>query len=503
MNPGTLLIRADATPEMGSGHVMRCLALAQGWREAGGNVVFAMALSTPAVNRRLAEENCRIVEMSVPAGSSDDIAATREVLRVELPSWVVLDGYHFDSAYREAIGRAGVRCMIVDDNGGPGNFSAELVVNQNVHADAALYPQQGRHTWLLLGPRYAMLRREFADRAGSARKVPDVSRKLLVTMGGSDPNEFAPRLLPSLIEGLDREVEIVVVVGGSASGSNAMKIKASSLPARVRVMQDVRNMAELMVWADLAIAAAGTTCWELCCMGLPSIVVEAAENQRLLARTLDTIGSAVNAGPVQDIDCDALAELTGKLLRDPLRRSELSHRAKKLVDGHGVRRVVTLMTAKLKTRAAEARDCRVLFEWANDPVVRAASFTPDPIPWESHQRWFEGQLGNAGARIFLFEGESGQPVGQVRYQIEGRRATLSVNVDPSLRGQGLGAKVLLLGVEEFFNTTSVDMIDAFVKPSNERSLMLFRTAGFEEKGVSQLRGQDAVWFVLQRWGTSK
>ena len=503
MNPGTLLIRADASPAMGSGHVMRCLALAQGWRKEGGDVVFAMALSTPALNQRLAQENCRIAKISASPGSPEDLQATEIFLRSESPSWVVLDGYDFASAYRNGIREGGARCMVVDDNGGPQDFSTDLVVNQNVHAGAALYPKRGEHTRLLLGPRYAMLREEFAGRDESARDIPDLGRKILVTMGGSDPNEFAPALLPHLIERFGQEVEIVVVVGGSASGSNGAKIHEQSLPANVRVLHDVRNMAELMKWADLAIAAAGTTCWELCCLGLPSILVEAADNQRLLARTLDTMGVAVNAGPVEAVDCGALAERAQKILRDPIRRSEISTKARRLVDGHGVGRVVATMSSPLRIRQVEARDCRLLFDWANDPLVRAVSFTPESIPWETHQCWFERQLGNPAARIYVFENESGQPVAQVRYEIEGPRATLSINVDPKLRGHGLGAKVLLLGVEELFNTTSVDTIDAFVKPSNERSLVLFRTAGFEEKGLRQVRQQDAAWFRLRRWGTGE
>ena len=153
-----------------------------------------------------------------------------------------------------------------------------------------------------------------------------------------------------------------------------------------------------------------------------------------------------------------------------------------------------------RLRPARAEDARLLWDWANDPVIRAASFASEPIPWESHQQWFERQLASPDARIYIFENEGTDAVGQVRYQIESRRATLSINLAPKFRGHGLGTKVLLRGIEELFNTTAVDTIDAYVKPSNERSLELFRRAGFEERGESQVRGQIAVWFVLQRWG---
>ncbi len=500
MNPGTLLIRADASAATGSGHVMRCLALAQGWRQAGGDVVFAMAQTTRALEQRLEEENCRVTRMSASPGSRDDLKATRTLMAAESPSWLVLDSYRFDPAYRDAIREEGPKCLIVDDNGGQDCFGSDLVVNQNVHAAADLYSQRAPHTRLLLGPRYAMLRGEFAANCNYVREIPENGKRVLVTMGGSDPNDFTPQVLPHLAERLGNDMQIRVVVGGDASHASAVETQASAFGRRVQVLSNVRNMAELMVWADLGIAAAGTTCWEMCCLGLPAIVVEAADNQRLLARKLDAMGIAANAGPAQLVDCALLAEHAREMLKDQERRSQMSHRARRLVDGRGAGRVLTFMNSELRIRSAEVRDYRMLWEWANDPVVRAGSFSEEPIPLESHQRWFEQQMGSAAARIYIIENRADEPVGQVRFQIEAERSTLSINLSPQFRGQGLGSKVLLLGIEELFNTTPVETIDAYVKPTNERSLELFRSAGFEENGGGEVRGQRAVWFVLKRWG---
>lgn len=482
---------------------MRCLALAQGWRQAGGDVVFAMAEATPALEQRLAEENCRIARVSAAPGSREDLKATRTLMAAESPSWFALDGYRFDAAYREAIGEAGPKCLLVDDNGGQDCFEPDLVLNQNVHATADLYSRRARHTRLLLGPRYALLRKEFAEYCDYVREIPENGKKILVTMGGSDPNDLTPRILPHLGERLGKDVQVRVVVGGDAGHARAVESQASAFQGRVQVLRDVRNMAELMGWADLAIAAAGTTCWEMCCLGLPAIVVEAADNQRPIARKLDTMGVAVNAGPVQLVDCAELAERAHEMLRDQQRRSQMSLRARRLVDGRGAGRVLIFMNSDLRVRLAEARDCRLLWEWANDVVARSASFSESPISWESHQQWFKQQMGSAAARIYIAENKAAEPVGQVRYQIEAARATLSINLAPKLRGQGLGSKVLLLGIEELFNTTSVETIDAYVKPANAHSLELFRSAGFEEASGSEVCGQHAVRFVLKRWGAGE
>lgn len=343
MNPGTLLIRADANATIGAGHVMRCLALAQGWRHAGGDVVLAMAQWTWAVEHRLVEESFRIKRLFAAPGSVGDVKATRMLIASESPAWCVLDGYSFDSAYREAIRDASVRCLVVDDNGGPDCFSSDLVLNQNAHAAAELYPQCAPHTRLLLGPRYALLRREFATYCDYVREVPKNGKKLLVTMGGSDPHNFTGRVLPNLLERLDSDVQIRVVLGGDADRARAIETQAAGFRERIQVLRDVRNMAELMAWADLAIAAAGTTCWEMCCVGLPAIVVETADNQRLVARKLSEKGATVNAGSAQSLDCAVLAERASAVLKNQEQRSRMSHQGQYLVDGRGTLRVLGFM----------------------------------------------------------------------------------------------------------------------------------------------------------------
>jgi RimJ/RimL family protein N-acetyltransferase len=207
----------------------------------------------------------------------------------------------------------------------------------------------------------------------------------------------------------------------------------------------------------------------------------------------------VNAGLAQAVDCAVLAELASDVLKNQEQRRHMSDRGRHLVDGRGTLRVLSLMNQQLRIRPAETRDCRTLWVWANDPVVRAASFSEKPIAWETHERWFTRQLQSAVAQIYITENQTGESVGQVRYQIEAQSATLSISLGPTFRGQGLGWMVLLLGIEELFNTSPVETINAYVKPTNKRSLELFRASGFENKGEAEVGGHRAVWFVLRRW----
>ena len=187
MDPGTVLIRADSNVAMGTGHVMRCLALAQAWQDAGGQAVMAMAEATPATEDKLRRENVEVVRLDVAGGAEDDAIRTASLAQQRQAAWATVDGYQFDPHYQAMLKSEGLRLMSIDDEGHGGPYSADLVLNQNAHAAEALYDQRAAHTRLLLGPDYAMLRRQFASWRNWQREIPATGHRILVTMGGSDP----------------------------------------------------------------------------------------------------------------------------------------------------------------------------------------------------------------------------------------------------------------------------------------------------------------------------
>src|SRR5579864_4604657 len=180
---GTLLIRADASTVIGTGHVMRCLALAQAWQDAGGQALFAMAQSTESVRAHLAHERCGVVDSVFVAG---DLQQTINIARERKCEWVVVDGYQFDADYQRGLKTADLRVLFLDDYGHSRHYAADLVLNQNISAAPAPYSNRERETRLLLGTRYATLRREFNPWSNWERKLSVDCRRLLVMMGGSD-----------------------------------------------------------------------------------------------------------------------------------------------------------------------------------------------------------------------------------------------------------------------------------------------------------------------------
>src|SRR3972149_1170685 len=148
----TLLVRVDASPEIGLGHGMRCLALAQGWKDAGGDVCFALAESLPAFEQRLKRERFEIVPLPVRPGTAEDASRTAAVARERQAPWVVVDGYRFGPAYQRTVKESGTRLLIFDDHGHAGDYSADLVLNQNISARPETYSRRASPTRPLLGP---------------------------------------------------------------------------------------------------------------------------------------------------------------------------------------------------------------------------------------------------------------------------------------------------------------------------------------------------------------
>jgi UDP-2,4-diacetamido-2,4,6-trideoxy-beta-L-altropyranose hydrolase len=485
-----LLVRADASPRIGTGHVMRCLALAQAWQDQGGQVHFALAGGAPGAQERLAREGAIAHQLGAQAGSAED---AREVVRLarELgAAWLVLDGYHFGPDYQRAIKEAGFRLLALDDQGHPTGV-ADVLLNQNLYADEALYFGLSRDTRLLLGPRYALLRREFLQQRGGRRDVPEVARKVLVTLGGSDPENVTPRAVTAL-QRLGLEAEVLV---GMANPHLAEVEAAAHGSGRIRLRSNA-NVPELMAWADFAFAAAGSTCWELAFMGLPGLLVIQAENQAPVAASCHAAGIGRSLGWARAHTAESIAAALEAVASDRAFRANAAARGPALIDGEGARRVAAvLLEGHLRLRPAAPEDCRLVWEWANEPTTRAASFNPEPIPWGAHRAWFAGKLADGNCLLFIVEAPDGGPVGQVRCDLGDGQAIISVGLAPSARGKGYGLWSIRRACEHAYRTGRARSVLALVRVENAASRGAFLRAGFVDDGETVVRGCRAYRLV--------
>ncbi|ELS34319.1 MULTISPECIES: UDP-2,4-diacetamido-2,4,6-trideoxy-beta-L-altropyranose hydrolase [Pseudanabaena] len=330
-----LIIRADASIQVGTGHVMRCLALAQAWQDKGGEVIFILANKSTALENRLRSEGMKVVHLLVKTGSNEDVNQTVDFAQKFNAQWIVVDGYHFGAKYQKYIKDFGINLLFIDDYGHTDYYYADLVLNQNISAHKDLYQSREIYTQLLLGTQYVLLRREFWQWRDWQRAINPIARKLLITFGGSDPDNVTLKVIQAL-EGLNRDdLAVIVVIGGSNPHHEVLQKEIANSSLAISLQRNVSNMPELMAWADLAITAGGSTNWELAFMGLPSIVITVAENQKEIATELDTQGIIIHIGWYQQITLEKIGIALQEFIYDQSKRAEMSQKGKKLVNGYG------------------------------------------------------------------------------------------------------------------------------------------------------------------------
>jgi UDP-2,4-diacetamido-2,4,6-trideoxy-beta-L-altropyranose hydrolase len=496
---GLLIFRTDGSSRIGLGHLMRCLALAQAWQAVGGKALLAVADEESFRAAIQVAPSFEMVSLGVFPGSPEDLAKTVDLSLTRQALRVVVDGYHFDAGYQEGLKNYGLQVLFIDDVGHAGYYSSDWVLNQNIYGDASMYPKVAPHTRLLLGPRYFLLREEFWDWASRPREIPAQAGKVLVTLGGSDPHNITLQVVSALRRLKWPGLEVVVVVGAGYKPVQELAASLKDAPFPGRLEQNAGNMAELMHWADVAVTGGGITGYELAFMGVPMLMLILADNQRLNGQFFQSRGVAVNLGDLADWDISKTAASLTALLASSDQRAAMSQRGRNLVDGQGVWRVLNHLGLQTITlRSAVKDDCRMLWEWANDPEVRKNSFSSAPIPWEQHLPWFETKLSDPRYLIFIILDRGNNPLGQVRFETVDLEATISVDIGRKHRHQGYGPAGIRTACRLLFREFKIIKVHAYVKPDNPASSRAFLQAGFKEMGAVVRKGVTAVHLVLER-----
>jgi UDP-2,4-diacetamido-2,4,6-trideoxy-beta-L-altropyranose hydrolase len=329
-----IFIRADANPRFGVGHVMRCLALAQIAAQKGFNVYLVGRISVPWLREYFVKENISFTELT------DDIPDTEksENLLAQLArsspekadaaGWIILDGYHFGPECHKAVHSAGYKLLVIDDYNHLPEYHCDILLNQNFGSEDFIYTGNIGHK--LLGPKYALLRPDFASARTQAenRIFPEKVKNILLTLGGGDFSTYLDRIAPALAVPDLSDCTLRIIAGSMPE--TGIRAALRGCPASLEILRRVDDMPKLLLDTDLCITAAGSTCWELCCLGVPFLVHPVADNQQEIARW-----SILN-GTAKSFNMDNIVSL----MYDIEERRTLTDNAKTLTDGHGARNVV-------------------------------------------------------------------------------------------------------------------------------------------------------------------
>lgn len=485
-----IAIRADASPEIGSGHVMRCLSLAGALAARGAQIRFVCCALPDHLKQAIAAggHSLATLALTAPAGSKapqdawpaahqgEDARATTAAIADFRPDWLVVDHYGLDRRWEQALRPATSGLMAIDDLARLHDCDILLDATYNEDPQARYAGSAARAT-LLLGPGYALLRPEFARARATVAPRGGTVHRLLVFMGGMDAGNATGRVLDAvaLLEAPLPMLDVVIGAGHPARAD--IEAYCQTKPGS-RCHIQTPDMATLLADCDLAIGAGGGATWERCCLGVPTLALALAENQRTLLAGPARAG-LVYAPDDTQLTPVLLATHLRALLHNSALRESLSIAGMALVDGRGAQRVAAaLFGAQVKVRVAVAQDCEPVHAWRNAPAVRAVSRQNAEIPLQEHRRWFEEALRMPNRALLIGEDEQG-PVGVARFDIQGGEAEVSIYLASSRRGQGLGSG-LLRAAEAWLaaNRSDVSAIHAETLAGNAASRRLFENGGY-------------------------
>lgn len=470
-------ILTEAGAGIGYGHLARCTALYQAFESLDNEPELIIA-GGGAPARLVSGPSHKVYDWRAPSRLRA-AAADADI--------VVIDSYIAGpTAYAAAAGETRVLVCLDDTARLP--YPPGIVVNGAIRAARLPYPRADGVTYLL-GPAFAPLRAEFWD-IPVKEIVPEL-RTALVALGGNDVARLAPRAV-AILEALRPRLDVIVVLGSgdeTGLGERAQRLPTASA---------IEVLAE-MLKADVCVATAGQTLTEAARVGVPTVAVCVADNQRDNAEGWSEIGFAEYAGEAGEKDLDARISDAVARLASQDERHRRCRIGRDAVDGRGALRVARralgqALLGRLRFGPPSAKDARAVFELANDPGVRRGSFHPEPIEWTEHERWFHAKLIDP-ASIYLLALAHDTLAGQVRFYVEDRTATVSIALAAAYRGRGLGSLVLERGLEHLRRASPlVQAIRAFVRPTNAASKRMFEAAGFALVARTEIEGEPALMY---------
>lgn len=446
-------IRADGSPEIGLGHLVRCMALAQ-MLKGEFHIHFVSKAIPLSIREDIIDHDFSVKEINF----EEDFLSLLTGDEI-----VVLDHYDLDSNYQKKIKDLGCKLVCIDDLHDK-FFYADLIINHSPGIKPKDYQTQ-EYTLFGLGLDFALLRPPFLEAAKQNKQVEKIEN-LFICFGGSDSKNLTERCLKIALS-TNKFKKILVVVGPSYKNVDVVKdISTENHEVDLFHAVDAATMLHLMKISHLAIVPSSGVLLEALSAGCKVISGMYARNQEFIYSYYKNSDVVIDAKEFGANDIKKAIEIGFNKEQGKIPG----------VDGLSGKRIKKLfLNLLLDLRKIDEGDCKMLYEWANDPGVRGQAFTSKVIQWEDHLKWFKIKLNNPASHIFILE-KNALPVGQIRFDKENDYWKIDYSIDRKYRGMGLGTHIIELGLKRMKGT-----IKAWVKEGNTASCKVFENSGFKEE----------------------
>jgi len=347
-----VVFRVDGNAELGMGHIARCLALSRAMQKIAKdvNLLFITKGYREAVTWISKEgQSLKIIPSNL--SETEELAFIATTLLKLKPDIIVTDLPYASEEYLRELKKYGKLMVSIDDIALV-THCADIVVSGYLSAKLKKYKTTNPNTKFLIGVQYLMLREEFEKMHQVQRKIRKNARNVLLTLGGADPENLTMKVVRALSK-INQKLDVIVVLGPAYTRHEEFQKLLKELKtskSKFKVKCNVKNMARLMMRADIAITAGGETIYELAAVGTPSINISHMEHQSINARELERAGAVINLGLGKEVSEEQISSAVLYLLKDKDLRQKMSLAGKRLVDGKGAKRVADIILKTLETR---------------------------------------------------------------------------------------------------------------------------------------------------------
>lgn len=493
-----IIIRVDANSTIGNGHLMRCLTLATALKANEHDITFICLEENRKQITSLVNNDFSIIFFNIERDKShnnnsfeqqDALGCIKATQPLNVFDLCIVDHYSLAKSWQLLMLRQSKKIMVIDDLANRKHY-ADILLDQSLNRPDTDYQKfVPKHCILLTGSEHALLRPEFSavrkkaiQRHFSTTKIESI----LVSIGGTDPLNVTEKVIKALIS-LQQAIPTLfanIVLASNAANKVTIQ-KHCQKHSWMNLLIDSPNIAKLIHSADIAIGASGSTAWERCCLGLPTLSVITASNQEFIAKTLENENAQINLGFAEALTPEYIHEQLILLASDNKHYVSMVKSSSEICDGLGVNRVIKAINDAFKDQTslilATAGDCSVVFEWQSNPELRKFSRNPKAIKWQEHQAWFTTTLKSKTKTLFIIK-HNDIPCGVLRLDIiNSTTQEISILLSASHHGKNIASNAIKSIPLDYKKRD----IMANVHPKNVASHKLFTRAGFNKIAIDQ------------------